>query len=323
VDRPPQVTYLMPIVASSPPSPELTDYLRSIADRVQLIVVDGSPERVFAAAHAQWAPWARHVRPQPRHACAMGKVQGVLTGLDLAQTDVVIIADDDVRYEPDALGAVVEALEHADVVIPQNYFDPLPWHAIWDTGRILVNRVLGGDFPGTLGVRAGALRATGGYDGDVMFENLELIRTVEVAGGSARRLPDVYVRRLPPSSRHFVTQRVRQAYDEFARPVRLAAALGILPTVVAMAWRRPRWLPVAVGVVMATAEIGRRKGDGRAHFPWAASVAAPCWVLERAVCAWIAAGARLRGGVPYRGARIRCAAHSVRQLRRRQLAAVA
>src|SRR5215217_8109528 len=103
----------MPIVASSPPSPELTDHLRSIAERLQLIVVDGSPEPVFAAAHAQWSPWARHVRPEPRHACAMGKVQGVLTGLDLAETDVVIIADDDVRYAPDASRAVVDALEHA------------------------------------------------------------------------------------------------------------------------------------------------------------------------------------------------------------------
>jgi hypothetical protein len=320
VERLADVTYLLPIASIEAPSDELTDHLREVAERCRVLIVDGSPDEVFALAHAAWAPWACHVRPDPRHACAMGKVQGVLTGLDLVDTDVVIIADDDVRYTPAALDAVVGALGRADVVVPQNHFDPLPWHAVWDTGRILLNRVSGGDYPGTLGVRTDSLRAAGGYDGDVMFENLELIRTVEAAGGTTRRLDDTYVRRLPPTTRHFLGQRVRQAYDELARPARLAVQLAVLPTLAVMVLRRPRWLVGAGAAIVAAAELGRRRGGGRAWFPWLASVLAPAWVLERGVCAWIAVGARARGGIRYRGGRIACAGHTRRQLRARQAA---
>ncbi|MDI5979646.1 hypothetical protein [Amycolatopsis magusensis] len=41
--------------------------------------------------------------------------------------EVVVIADDDVRYEPHELAAAVRLLEHSDLVVPQNYFRPLPW----------------------------------------------------------------------------------------------------------------------------------------------------------------------------------------------------
>ena len=104
------------------------------------------------------------------------------------------------------------ALECADVVRPQNYFEPLPWHAWIDTGRTLLNRISGGDWPGTLGVRWPILSMAGGYDGNVLFENLELVRTVKAAGGLEHSAAGIYVRRLPPSAHHFWSQRVRQAY---------------------------------------------------------------------------------------------------------------
>jgi hypothetical protein len=50
-------------------------------------------------------------------------------------------------------------------------------------------------------------------------------------------------------------------------------------------------------------------------FPFVASLLAPVWVLERAICAWLALGARLAlGGVPYRGRIMRHAASSMRVL---------
>jgi hypothetical protein len=318
VTRHPPFSYVLPIAADEAPSAELTEYLAGIARRGQLVVVDGSPPDVFAAAHDAWSPWSLHIRPDPRHACVMGKVQGVLTGLDHVQHDIVVIADDDVRYGGDGLDAVVDALGRADVVVPQNYFDPLPWHARWDTARTLLNRASGGDFPGTLGVRTSVLRAAGGYDGDVMFENLELMRTVEAAGGTCERLDEVYVRRLPPTTKHFLRQRVRQAYDELARPLRLAVWLLVLPVALIAGRRWPRTLPALAAAPVVVAELGRRRGDARRHFPATSSLLAPLWVAERATCAWIAIGARLRGGIPYRGRRIRCAAHSMATLRARQ-----
>jgi hypothetical protein len=62
---------------------------------------------------------------------------------------------------------------------------------------------------------------------------------------------------------------------------------------------------------MAVAEVGRRRAGGRAVFPAAATAAAPLWLLERGVCAWLALAVRLRrGGVAYAGSRIKVAANS-------------
>ncbi|MFD0884729.1 glycosyltransferase family 2 protein, partial [Streptosporangium algeriense] len=66
------------------------------------------------------------------------------------------------------------------------------------------------------------------------------------------------------------------------------------------------------------AEIGRRRAGGRRVFPCTASLFAPVWVLERAVCSWLALAARfLGGGVPYAGHRMLTAAHPVRRLAER------
>ena len=215
---------------------DLAAYLRWLAERAETIVVDGSPSAIFAAHSAVWADaigaGLRHVAPAADLATEMGKVGGVLTGLRLASHDRVIIADDDVRYDEAALDRLAAALDSGDVVRPQNYFDPLPWHACWDTGRMLLNRVTGGDWPGTLAVRRSVLAGTGGYDGRALFENLELVRTVVAAGGREVLLDDLFVARRPPTSRHFWSQRVRQAYDELARPGRLAWQLALLPAMV-------------------------------------------------------------------------------------------
>lgn len=314
-----EATYLLPLRRSQPADLELADYLRWLSSRIETIVVDGSEPEVFAAHAAAWPQDVRHLKVDPALACANGKVQGVLTGLDAASAERVIIADDDVRYDAAGLRAVVAALASADLVRPQNYFDPSPWHATWDTGRTLLNRALAVDFPGTLGVRRSLLKRTGGYNGDVLFENLELIRTVEAAGGRIAAPLDLYVRRLPPTADHFWGQRVRQAYDELARPYRMAAELAVLPLATAAVATR-RWKPLGMGIatVMATAEIGRRRAGGRAVFPPRAALMSPAWVAERGVCSWLALANRItRGGVGYAGGVLRRAATPRRELRRR------
>lgn len=299
---------------------ELTDYLRRLSGNVEeLVVIDGSPPGVFEAHAEVWGPFVRHVPVDPGLATPMGKVGGVLTGVRLAGHERIVIADDDVRYDPESLARVVSTLDKAHVVRPQNYFDPLPWHARWDTARSLLNRLSGGDWPGTLGVRRSALLATGGYDGGAMFENLELVRTVRAAGGTEAVPLDLFVARRPPDARHFFSQRIRQAYDEFARPFRLGVFLALLPLVAFLA-ARGRWITLALstGAAVALAEAGRRRGGGEAVFPATSSLLAPTWLAERAVCAWLALGARLLyGGVPYRGSVLRLAATPMRELRRR------
>ena len=312
-----ELSYVLPIRRTDRPAPaDLTEYLRDLARDVEVIVVDGSPPALYDEHRAAWGGFAVHVPPAKR--TTMGKVGGVVTGVARASCEKVVIADDDVRYDRDGLARMAALLDEFEVVRPQNYFDPSPWHASWDTGRTLLNRVIGGDWPGTMGVRKAVLDATGGYDGDAMFENLELVRTVIAAGGREAVPLDLYVRRDPCTSSHFWSQRVRQAYDELARPSRLLVSLAVLPTVVALALTG-RWRPLLGGwaAIVATAEAGRRRARGTAVFPFTASLLAPAWVAERAVCIWLAAASRLRGGVRYGDGRVRLAATPLRELRRR------
>lgn len=158
-----------------------------------------------------------------------------------AHHECVIIADDDVRYRPEQLAEMVERLAGWDLVPPQNVFvtpgGTLPWHARWDTARILINRAVGGDYPGTFGLRRTAFLATGGYDGDVLFENLQMMRTMRAAGARIARAEGMFVARIPPTARQFWHQRIRQAYDDFGQPGRLVIEASWLPLALSAARR--------------------------------------------------------------------------------------
>ena len=184
---------------------------------------------------------------------------------------------------------------------------------------MLLNRLTGGDWPGTLGVRRSILRATGGYDGRAMFENLELVRTVLAAGGTEAVPLDLHVARRPSTTRHFWSQRVRQAYDELARPRRMAAQLAVLPLAVvgvaAFGWP----------VLAAGARDDRRRGRsgpptrGRCGLVSGQRVAAGPGVGSRTRGVQLARlGSRLLlGGVPYRGTILHHAATPMPVLRAR------
>ncbi|MCR2814070.1 glycosyltransferase family 2 protein [Microbacterium sp. zg.Y1090] len=292
---------------------ELTEYLLPLASMIDVTVVDGSEVAVFEA-HARAWPFLRHVPPAVSG--ANGKACGAVTGLGLARHDKVVIADDDVRYGREQLAEALDRLDRAELVRPQNVFVPAPWHARWDTGRTLLNRALGGDFCGTVAVRRSVL-PHGRYDTDVLFENLELERTVRAAGGRVDVASDLYVPRRPSSVNRFFEQRVRQAYDDFAQPVRLVRELALLPALallVRVGGARVL-VPVAL-VVVALAEVGRVRGGGRTWFRRTDTLWAVAWAAERTVTVWIAAALRLRGGVRYRDARILRAATPLRALRR-------
>jgi hypothetical protein len=320
-------SYVLPLRWGEPgPIDELAAYLRSLAGEVgEILVVDGSPPPLFEAHAAALRGAARHLPPQPDLDFAMGKVNGVVTGVRECSHERIVLADDDVRYDPAALRRTIELLGEVDLVRPQNYFDELPWHARWDTARTLLNRVFTGDptfpvgdFPGTLAVRRSSFQASGAYDGDALFENLELMRTIAAAGGRVLTPLDLYVARRPPSSAHFFSQRIRQAYDDFAIPARIGAFLAVAPLT---AWflRRGRRRPVAAAALTAIglAEAGRRRAGGADRFPPIGSLLAPAWIAERSLCAWLALGAKARGGVRYGAGRLSHSATSMRRLRRR------
>jgi hypothetical protein len=316
-----RLSYVLPIRSrrGDPPTEELTGYLAWLAERADLVIVDGSEPSSFLSHRDRWARFATHVPPAEDIHCANGKVRGVLTGLRLATQEGVVIADDDVRYDDESLAQMGRLLVEADLVRPQNYFDPLPWHARWDTARMLLNRAVGSDFPGTLGVRRSFLRAIDGYDGDVLFENLELIRTVTAAGGHVVDAPSLFIRRRPPTFARFIEQRPRQAYDDWAQPLRFGLFLATGPAVAAaIARHRPRLLVLGAGSAILVADLGRRRNRGRNVFDRLSPLFAPLWLVERAALSWLALTRRVtRRGCPYAGTVIRCAANPPRVLRRR------
>lgn len=288
---------------------DLTAYLRDLSKIIDITVVDGSSDELFTVHQLCWSPYVRVVRPESWPG-RNGKVRGVMTGLRRARHDAVVIADDDVRYDLLTLQDGLRRLSRADLVAPQNVFTDWPWHARWDTARQLINRAFGSDYPGTLIVRRGAV-LPGGYDGDVLFENLELMRTVAERGGVVERANDLYVGRRPPSAGHFAGQRVRQAYDDFAQPGRLVAEAALLPLLISIR-RRPVALAGLSVLAVAVAELGRRRHGGVAQFPKGSSLFAPVWLVERALCVWVAIGMRARGGVRYGDGRLSRAGSSSR-----------
>jgi hypothetical protein len=323
----PRVSYVLPLRwAEAGPIEELSAYLSTLGEAVdEILVVDGSPPPLFAKHGAALDGIARHLSPHPDLDFRMGKVNGVLTGVRETTGELIVLADDDFRYDPATLRRVAMLLGEADLVRPQNYFSELPWHARWDTARSLLNRVFTGDasfpvgdFPGTLAVRRSAFLAVGSYNGDALFENLELMRTIRAAGGRVVTPLDLYVARRPPSAVHFRSQRVRQAYDDLAIPLRIGGFLAVVPLAAHSFWRgRPRRLAVGALASIAIAEVGRRRAGGATRFPLSGSLLAPAWVAERSLSSWLALGARLRGGVLYGGRRLTLSATSMRRLRRR------
>jgi hypothetical protein len=322
----PEGAYLLPLRWNEPgPIAELAAYLRSLGDTVkEVLVIDGSPAPLYESHSQSLAGVARHLRPHADLDFPMGKVNGVITGVRECSCERVVVADDDIRYDGPALRRTLSLLAEADLVRPQNYFDELPWHARWDSARSLLNRVFTGDpafpvgdFPGTLAVRRATFLRSSAYDGRALFENLELMRTIRAAGGTVLSPLDLYVGRTPPTTEHFLSQRVRQAYDDFAIPLRMGAFLSAGPLAIQLLRRDKRAALFAAGALVAIAEIGRRRAGGSKRFPPSASLLAPAWVAERSLCAWLALGSKLRGGVPYGGGRLSHAATPLPQLRRR------
>jgi hypothetical protein len=309
------LTYVLPIKSSAgtPPDAELAAYVRWLTRRVRVVVADGSPPEVFKRNSRLWGPAVCHL---PVTSVTLnGKVAGVCDGVAAARSPHVVIADDDVRYDDDALVRVAELLTAYDAVVPQNYFEPAPWHARWDTGRTLLNRAFGSDFAGTIALRRGAFMAVRGYCGAVLFENLELIRTLAAHGYVLHNADDIFVPRRPPTAGHFFNQRLRQAYDSRAQPGRWLVELSALPLALLAAKYRPTALPFGLLAIVSAAEAGRRGRGGTQVWSPGAALWSPLWAAERATTAWLAVVAALRGGVRYSGGRLRTSAHRTSVLR--------
>jgi hypothetical protein len=285
------------------------DFHRLTSAGCEVIVVDGSPPPAFERHAMSWTDSCRHVSVDPRWGYLNGKVNGVLTGVSVALCEHIILADDDIVYSPADVGRMCALLDQHDMIVPQNYFRPLPWWASVETGRILLNRALrpAGDYPGTFGVRKSAFEQVGPYDGDLLFENEEMRRHFVRHGMRVHYARDFLIARRPPTFAKWREQRVRQAYEDLDARVKTAAFAALLPVGAVIATFGAvavlAYAAVVSVVVVLLAVLGRRDGARRV-VPMRACLLAPLWMLERSISVHRALWRRVRGGCEYGGRRI-------------------
>ena len=304
-------TYLLPIRRanfSSAEASELAVYLALLNGvGCDVLVVDGSPDAVFEKHGEAWRSVCRHEKVDRSFGFLNDKVNGIHTGVRLATTQKIILADDDIRYNAPEIDRVCELLDEFEVVRPQNFLSPLPWWGRLEAARMLINRATlrTADYPGTCAFRRETMLRVGPYDGDVLFDNEEIIRHFAREGATVNYAIDLFVRKRPPTLRKWMEQRPRQAYEDFALRAKTALffALPLLAATLAalLGWKGiVLWLALIFSAGLGLAIAGLLRGAARRHFPLSVCFFAPFWLLERTASTyWALYWYFARGGYPF------------------------
>jgi hypothetical protein len=303
-------TYLLTIRRACFDAVETADfreYFKSLAaSGCEVLVVDGSPPDVFAEHEKAWRNVCRHEPVDPQYKYLNGKVNGIHTGVALAEFDRIILADDDIRYTPDDVRRMADLLEDNDLVRPQNYFHPLPVWARTEAARMLINRawIAEGDYSGTLGISRNAMLRVGHYDGDVLFDNEEIVMHFRLKGARVKYARDFFLLKLPPMFEKWIEQRPRQAYEDFVMRAKTLFFTAV-PIVLALTLLKSGWRLTLVYAALislgAIVSAARGLTDGAARFfPPRVIFYAPLWIAERCVSTyWAFYWYLTRGGYPF------------------------
>jgi hypothetical protein len=188
-------------------------------------------------------------------------------------------------------------------------FDPpsLPWWARMEAARMLINRATlrTADYPGTCAFRRESILRVGHYDGDVLFDNEEIIRHFAAHRVRILYANDFFVQKRAPRFRKWLEQRPRQAYEDFGLRGKTALFFNLLPAaLLEVSFFGFNGLAVFVTIVssiaIALAFSGRRRGQARKYFPWSIVFFAPLWVFERTLSTyWALYWYLRRGGYPF------------------------
>lgn len=304
-------TYLLPIRRTSfspTETTELADYFRGLAEAgCDVLVVDGSPAPVFDRHDEIWRSLCRHERVDRSFGFLNDKVNGIHTGIRLATNEKIILGDDDIRYRPAEIERVRELLDSFEVVRPQNFLSPLPWWARMEAARMLINRATlrTADYPGTCAFRRQTMLRVGPYDGDVLFDNEEMIRHFAREGATIGYALNLFVRKRPPAFRKWIEQRPRQAYEDFGLRAKTALffSLPLVAVWIGVGWGTETLLLFLGSVCLlavALAAAGLLRGNATHFVPWSVCLFAPLWVAERIASSyWALYWHFARGGYPF------------------------
>jgi hypothetical protein len=304
-------TYLLPIRRvrlSREEAERFAQYFRRLGRAgCEVLVVDGSPPEVFAGHAEAWRGACRHAAVDPQYTYLNGKVNGVHTGVGLAACERIILADDDIRYTADDVTRTCALLDEHEVVRPQNYLHPLPWWARTESARMLVNRgvLRTGDYPGTCAFRRAAFLRVGHYDGDVLFDNEEIIRHFVAQGADVHYALGLFILKRPPTFEKWLEQRPRQAYEDFVMRAKTALFVSLVPAALALSLLAGAWAALAFAALVSACSVllalrGLLRDRAYNFFPARVVFYAPLWVLERALSVyWALYWRAARGGYPF------------------------
>ncbi|MDX6692592.1 MAG: hypothetical protein QOF02_195 [Blastocatellia bacterium] len=287
---------------------EFASYFRLLARAgCDVLVVDGSPPEVFAAHERAWQGLCRHVAVNPKYNYLNGKVNGVLTGVDLANCERIILADDDIRCTGRDVERACALLDRHEMLRPQNYLSPLPVWARTEAARMLINRgvLRAGDYPGACAFRRSTFLRVGHYDGDVLFDNEEIVRHFIVKGADVFFALDFFILKRPPTFKKWLEQRPRQAYEDFVMRAKTALFMSLLPLAALLGLfggtRATAGFVALVSIcAMLCALRGLRRDRAHRFFPASTILYAPLWTLERALSVyWALYWRATRGGYPF------------------------
>jgi hypothetical protein len=304
-------SYLLPILRAREHSDEIEDlaqYFLCLANEgCEVIVVDGSTAEIFAAHDRAWGQISRHAPVDRQYTYLNGKVNGIHTGVDLASCENIILADDDIRYTADDLQRISDLLGRYDMVRPQNYISPLPWWGRIEAARMLINRgvLLTGDYPGTCAFRRSVYFRVGHYDGDVLFDNEEIVRHFRLNGADVFCALGTFILKRPPTFLKWIEQRPRQAFEDFDMRAKTLLFLALFPIAIMLSFfHGPRAALQFFSLVSVFALLlacrGLWRNKAYKYFPLYVILYAPLWVLERAASVYWALYWRVvYGGYPF------------------------
>ena len=299
-------------VTSSPAElGQLANYLSALGlHEVDVVVLDASPAHEFEAATRVLRWVARHVAVKPEHRTPAGTVDIVRAALAAASCEKVIVAAEDVRYTPQAVGQLCDLLDLHEVVEPQDYLDPLPWWGGIEAGRILLHRGVEPqpDHGVTFGFRRTAVRSLRTLAPTRVYDDQP--RRLSAVGAEVHAAPEVFVKREPGAFREWLTARARQAGDDFALPMKSAFFFSLLPMLLLLAVLGGIQFAGAYAAAIAFASIAlalRGRAGAAAYFPLRSVLFAPVWVFERSVSVYWALYRQMRGA-DLDGARVPAAA---------------
>lgn len=277
----------------------LATYLSALrTEGCEVIILDASP-RAQLELNRRVLRWVgRHVILDSDYRNSAGRVDLVRAAAGFASCEKIVVASEDIRYDPEAIVQMCRLLELHDVIEPQDYLDPLPWWAGIETARILVDRGLEPrpGHVGTFALRRSALAKLPGLD-TALAGQVQSRRLTE-AGAEVFTASRIFVRREPRPVREWLTERPRIAAEDFAVPMKTMFFLSFAPFLALLAILGGSRLAAGyVGAVSVASIALALRGRMGAHqfFPLRTALFAPLWILERSISVYWAIYRNLRG----------------------------